>query len=1393
MADEVHEAPIIHSRLSCSAMAVVELSRGVTITGVDTTVLDSDNLLEGNIAHQALLQNMPREFNVDISDLSTTPVVSEQNTFTSGGVSVVDGIYRVEVPSNGIYNVDVLSNNMLTAQHKVLKLGDSFAEMTSPFNFQSGSSFSIDFEWRGTTISGVGIDVPIVSTSQFSLSCEQLSSSSYGVRLTVNDGASSIMIPADRYELHKDVWYNIGIVWFSAENSLFLYIDKIHVFSGTLTTFGAHTARPFTFGKNLTSGVTGGDYEFKWIRYHQSPLHAKQMRDLIAPLTLDVDGFRSAVVYTGAESSPTIPTIQKNSAVLENIPSSDYDATISIVVGDLVGGSIVGEIVKTIVANSYANDIPLNATVLAKSGQFITINAHNISPISFKVFALKTDNVIIPNIVLSGSDVLLQRTQTYSDPGFSATEVDSLSNSSDMTSSVVMTGSVDELNVGLYTIQYTLTSSDNLLSVTKMRKVTVIDTVHPVIVMTGSSTITHERGTTYNDLGAVATDGNIDMTSRISVHNTVNQNIVGTYTVTYNTVDSRGNVALPVVRTVNVVDTTSPVITVLTGSNGLISQTVERLDSYTDPGATATDYPGNEDLTPSIQVGFIRNMDNAVLSEVDVTTVGTYTITYSATDAAGNTATATRTVIVEDSINPIVTLQSAHENPYYIEVGTGSYTEYGATAADGNGGESLSVVTTGTVNTNAVGTYTKYYTATDSTGRSGQASRQVIVRDTVAPTVSLIGDATVEIEAGSVASYVDAGVNASDASGTVNITTDHNIDINTPGSYTFTHTVSDGTNQTQVSRTVIVSTSSSASSGMILPVTSGLLAHYSWYSWKNTTTWEDLSGNGNHMTNVSAGTSALVTAENANMTDNDTGARFPYIAGNTSSQWDMAGLTGAERLTQNSWTYIHIHRYDPAGSDYGRILGVHGDDALFGTFWGYVGNSFHAGWLGGGDFPGHNYVPPRFGGHWVFHIERPGTMWRTTTKDSAWTGPLTGGNPNMSFRPTLNAANSRSDWNVAELILFNRKLSDAEVESFKTWLMDYKAGNIHDNYTSYVPPVSAPVILGLPWTMVKRVEPGSVTWHPGADDLAGTYVTGTQGTGTWSIAFSSTPFTHFLVAHLADDGISPRAEGPWLICTKETARDTSGSGAFVSREVLYSSESLEPYMVQWIRVNPGISPPRHPLFGSVDFHDASTSSRLVFGEDSHGNQSMSNAGNVHAQRGAGVWIINDFNTKLSTALSSPAATIYWWGGNYPHLTLFWNTSQRNYYNYSVYNSFDYFKSSLPSHYQTTNTGTLDIGDQNVGDQNIHIEFAAGTVSNIRIRGQISSTAYAFWTGSQWEGQTMANGNDSTGRHNMNHNEHLVWTNNDGTYADLNIVPPSNATQLGLLNGDDKKYILVEIS
>ena len=79
------------------------------------------------------------------------------------------------------------------------------------------------------------------------------------------------------------------------------------------------------------------------------------------------------------------------------------------------------------------------------------------------------------------------------------------------------------------------------------------------------------------------------------------------------------------------VDTTSPVVT-LTGAAAM--QTSEG-QTFTDPGATAGDVV-DSDLTAKI----------AVTGAVDTATAGLYTLTYSATDAAGNTGSVSRVVTV---------------------------------------------------------------------------------------------------------------------------------------------------------------------------------------------------------------------------------------------------------------------------------------------------------------------------------------------------------------------------------------------------------------------------------------------------------------------------------------------------------------------------------------------------------------------------------------------------------------------------------------------------------------------------------------------------------------------------------------------------------------------------
>lgn len=84
--------------------------------------------------------------------------------------------------------------------------------------------------------------------------------------------------------------------------------------------------------------------------------------------------------------------------------------------------------------------------------------------------------------------------------------------------------------------------------------VPVVDTVPPVIVLTGADTIDLTIGDTFSDPGATATD-NIDgdITGSIVVGgDNVDPNTLGTYIITYNVADAAGNNAAEVSRVVNV-------------------------------------------------------------------------------------------------------------------------------------------------------------------------------------------------------------------------------------------------------------------------------------------------------------------------------------------------------------------------------------------------------------------------------------------------------------------------------------------------------------------------------------------------------------------------------------------------------------------------------------------------------------------------------------------------------------------------------------------------------------------------------------------------------------------------------------------------------------------------
>ena len=149
----------------------------------------------------------------------------------------------------------------------------------------------------------------------------------------------------------------------------------------------------------------------------------------------------------------------------------------------------------------------------------------------------------------------------------------------------------------------------------------------PIITLNGSSTMNIFLDSIFIDPGATAISGTT--TVPVTATGTVNTAILGTNTIIYTATGTNNDVA-STTRIVNVVSTSTPPTITLNGSSTM-SITINT--TFTDPGATAVDAIGSS--TPVTATG-----------TVNTAALGTYTITYTATDTNNNTATTTRTVNV---------------------------------------------------------------------------------------------------------------------------------------------------------------------------------------------------------------------------------------------------------------------------------------------------------------------------------------------------------------------------------------------------------------------------------------------------------------------------------------------------------------------------------------------------------------------------------------------------------------------------------------------------------------------------------------------------------------------------------------------------------------------------
>lgn len=382
------------------------------------------------------------------------------------------------------------------------------------------------------------------------------------------------------------------------------------------------------------------------------------------------------------------------------------------------------------------------------------------------------------------------------------------------------------------------------------------DITKPVITVLGDPIAVVTSGTIYTDLGATALDerdGNI--TDKIVtiirdgsgvLISAIDTKVAGTYTITYSAMDKAGNKA-EAVRIVNVLgapDTEKPVLTL----NGQSNIEVEYGTIYVDEFAVAYDNKDG-DLTRNIKmtirdgsgsvIGVINNTTGSSIQINSISAEGTYFITYSVMDKAGNLSEDTRRVtivpglihnvnIVANSSTGIVTVEG------YTKAGSGKNVTFKLLDLQGEI-NNLNQVQSGAegkffykfqIGKLVDGTYTLNI---GGDGVSKPYSQSFIIKDIIKPEITMLGERTTVVTSGAV--YTDLGATAwddrdgditknivttlRDAADSIiqiiNNTTGSSIqivDTKVPGTYTITYTVSDKAgNKAEEIRRVIVAPS----------------------------------------------------------------------------------------------------------------------------------------------------------------------------------------------------------------------------------------------------------------------------------------------------------------------------------------------------------------------------------------------------------------------------------------------------------------------------------------------------------------------------------------------------------------------------------------------------------
>ncbi len=336
--------------------------------------------------------------------------------------------------------------------------------------------------------------------------------------------------------------------------------------------------------------------------------------------------------------------------------------------------------------------------------------------------------------------------------------------------------------VGTTTVTFTATdAAGNTGTDTADVTITFTDIDDPAVTAPGDLAITINSGSSVaaSDSRIVAFLAGVSATDNVGVVGAISNNApssfpVGTTTVTFTATDAAGNTGTDTADvTITFTDIDDPAVTapgdlaITINSGSSVAASDSRIVAFL-AAASATD-----------NVGVVGAISNNAPSSFPV---GTTTVTFTATDAVGNTgaATATITIIAGDSEPPLVVSPADISVPLFsgsnVSGNNAAITAFlsGATATDAVDGP-LSVSVSGNLTAYPVGSTTITFSATDSSGNTGTATATITVTDNGAPTLAAPDDITISLASGQsvpsgdplIAAFLNAATATDDVDGSL--------------------------------------------------------------------------------------------------------------------------------------------------------------------------------------------------------------------------------------------------------------------------------------------------------------------------------------------------------------------------------------------------------------------------------------------------------------------------------------------------------------------------------------------------------------------------------------------------------------------------------------------------